>query len=400
MRAPAPAAVALAAALCASCDSVPEAAVTTCKQGLVLPGAVKTDILFVVDDSGSMAAAQTNLAASFQAFIDRLASSPVKNDFQIGVTTTSVDRWVTGITGSYDTFVATSACPTLPYPPGPLTPYPAGALVSVTPLVPGVIQPDQRVQSTTTPPRILAASSPTLVQDFTANVNVGVCGSGKEQGLEAARRALSDPLASGGNAGFLRQGSRLAVIVVSDDDDCSDPEHSATSLEMPGCTTYDVQHYIDFVRGLAREVVVGAIVAVDPTTLQPARCAEPGGTAEYGGFRYKAFADAFAPRSVVDSVCRSDFHDALVRIAGLIDPGQTVPLQGEPADWRLLSVRVVHASGSATTCTVAAEGTAEAPSADAVYLPPQGGSPASLQFQNACRLQQGDTVDVNVLCAG
>jgi hypothetical protein len=38
--------------------------------------------------------------------------------------------------------------------------------------------------------------------------------------------------------------------------------------------------------------------------------------------------------------------------------------------------------------------------ADAIYEPPQGGRPASLTFQNACALEQGDRVNVRVICAG
>src|SRR6476646_1895078 len=36
----------------------------------------KVDVLFMVDDSGSMAAAQANLAASFPAFMDTLRALP------------------------------------------------------------------------------------------------------------------------------------------------------------------------------------------------------------------------------------------------------------------------------------------------------------------------------------
>jgi len=38
----------------------------------------RTDILFVVDDSGSMEDEQQNLAANFDAFIERLAASPAR----------------------------------------------------------------------------------------------------------------------------------------------------------------------------------------------------------------------------------------------------------------------------------------------------------------------------------
>ncbi|HEY5677089.1 MAG TPA: hypothetical protein VIR81_09895, partial [Myxococcales bacterium] len=86
--------LALVAALQAwSCDSVPASAVTRCQTTQVVPAAVSTDILFVVDDSGSMSEEQANLAANLDAFIDTLAASPVQNDFRIGVTNSSVEEF-------------------------------------------------------------------------------------------------------------------------------------------------------------------------------------------------------------------------------------------------------------------------------------------------------------------
>ena len=79
----------------------------------------KTDILFVVDDSGSMAAEQALLGTAFKAFIDTLATLPVKQAFQIGVTTTSVDEPFDDGKGGF-TLQTT-------YASG--QPYPAGALV-------------------------------------------------------------------------------------------------------------------------------------------------------------------------------------------------------------------------------------------------------------------------------
>src|SRR3954470_7311470 len=107
----------LAAPRC-TCDSVPANALVDCQTTQILPDAVATDILFVIDDSGSMTEEQANLAANLGAFIDTLAASPVKNDFRIGVTNTSVEDFtVTATTGRS-------------YPAGPAAgvPYPAGAL--------------------------------------------------------------------------------------------------------------------------------------------------------------------------------------------------------------------------------------------------------------------------------
>lgn len=57
--------------------------------------------------------------------------------------------------------------------------------------------------------------------EFLASVDVGASGSSDEQGLAAVQAALSEPLLSNENAGFLRDDAALAVIVVSDENDSS-----------------------------------------------------------------------------------------------------------------------------------------------------------------------------------
>lgn len=146
---------------------------------------------------------------------------------------------------------------------------------------------------------------------------VGTVGCGFEQPLEAALRALSPRVASpsnaigyepprfsdeqgvpdsvagnadGANAGFLRAGSVLAVLVLTDEDDCSvidhglldaaDPRFADAHLDVR-CPRFasdpSIEHAIDrYVRGLAglrvdpSLVVYGAIVAVPPE-LEPIR---------------------------------------------------------------------------------------------------------------------------------
>src|SRR5947208_2419983 len=77
---------------CTSCDTVPSDALLSCQATQVLPSSVSTDILFVIDDSGSMSEEQANLAANLDAFIDTLVASPVQNNFRIGITNTSIDE--------------------------------------------------------------------------------------------------------------------------------------------------------------------------------------------------------------------------------------------------------------------------------------------------------------------
>jgi hypothetical protein len=415
MHARRPLLAALAFAL-AACDRVPSDAVTRCEASRVVPSSVKTDILFVVDDSQSMAANQQNLHDNLSAFIQVLASAPIANDFQIGVTNTSVE----GYPGAAKVYAAGT--------PSAGTPYPAGALIAVArDATSGSPIAGQFVYDASAKKfggsRILAAGSPTLVQDFQANVLVGTDGSLKEQPLRAARLALSDRIADGTNAGFLRPGARLAVVFLSDEDDCSDSDcsvagapcaasdtecHSMT-WKVPGGGLDAVADYVAFLRGPiageTRDVVAATIVGVDPVSLVPS-CGNT--TLCTDNTCRTAFdkADRFVEldqqlgtvRTRAASICDPSFRTALEEIAGLL-VSQSMPLDGTPADWRMLAVGVER--GTATIpCTVALEGTTEATTADAVYTAPQKGQPASLTFQNDCRLQQGDRAQVDIICAG
>jgi hypothetical protein len=60
-------------------------------------------------------------------------------------------------------------------------------------------------------------------------------------------------------------------------------------------------------------------------------------------------------------------------------------------------VNVHRAGGSSQVCPVSGPGTT---GAEVEYLPPDATHPARLQFGGACTLKQGDTVDINIICAG
>jgi hypothetical protein len=164
----------------------------------------KTDILFVIDNSGSMADKQAGVARELPAFIEELKKGGgAVHDFQVGVVTTSVYENPTPDTG-------------LPYREFPQQ---AGRLQAVP-----LVTADGGTERGTE--RLISASDPDLVEKFKRLVAQGTDGSGQETPFEAARLALTSlaavPMAGGGNQGFLRDGARLLVVVVSDEDDCSE----------------------------------------------------------------------------------------------------------------------------------------------------------------------------------
>lgn len=150
----------------------------------------KIDILWVIDNSGSMETSQQQLAANFQSFISRFAQLGL--DFRMGVTTTDAylayhyknnNRSQLKDRGR-DT-KGTDTCN------------------DDTDIVSGV--------------RIMDTTTPNLSQVFLANIKQGTCGNGDERAFSSFEHALSNPL----NADFRRPGAFLSIIIVSDEDDFS-----------------------------------------------------------------------------------------------------------------------------------------------------------------------------------
>ncbi len=116
---------------------------------------------------------------------------------------------------------------------------------------------------------------------FGCLARLGTTGCGLEQQLEAMKRALRDHRESGGpHDGFLRPSSFLAVVFVTDEDDCSasDPrafDNSASTVSELGPLSnrcayhpellHPVSRYIDVLRGLTLDrpgILVAAITGV------------------------------------------------------------------------------------------------------------------------------------------
>jgi len=135
---------------------------------LLQGGNLLADILLVIDNSCSMSDKQVSLGAGFPAFIANARA--VGLDFQIGVTTS--DMAATG-----------------------------GRLVGS--------------------PKILSSSMNNLNTLFSQRVAQGTSGSTNEELLAPATAAVTAPLNTTDNAGFLRPGATLGIVSVSDAEDQS-----------------------------------------------------------------------------------------------------------------------------------------------------------------------------------
>ncbi len=400
---------------CASCDSVPSSAVTDCNAQIV-PGGAAVDLLVVVDDSGSMSDKQQALADNLSDFIDALTSSAISLDLRIGVTNTSIDDY-NGLV-RYGASDPTGA----PYPGPRNAPFPFGTIEAIEQDGSGVGQfghflwgtawDPAHVTSTWGGPRILS-SGPTLARDFKANVHQGDWGSGKEQPLRAMRASLDATMVTTSlNFGFLRSGARLGVIILTDEDDCSESEATKhiTSDNVCHSTAIDsawfdsLDGFVDYldttVGGVTGAPPIVAVISGFGTGTDPTGCTSTAFSSYANPRRLGAFLDrleaAHPGRAHPFSICQN-FGDALAAIAQALIP-QTMPLQQAPDDYRMMVVSVVRGS-TTIPCHLEPKGAAAAPSADAVYTPPPTGGLATLTFQNACLLHPGDRVNLAIICA-
>lgn len=137
------------------------------------PNKVKSDVLFVIDSSGSMADDQAMLASNTTYFLN----------------------WATRLNVDYSVMVITMDASGQPFP--------KGCAFGTT--------------------KVISPKTPNPNQTLNNNFRVGTSGSGLEQGLESAYRALSparlnDPKC---NKGFLRPDANLSIIFLSDEPDGS-----------------------------------------------------------------------------------------------------------------------------------------------------------------------------------
>ncbi len=128
----------------------------------------QVDVMWIVDNSGSMSDDLVTVGNNFEAFIQVFIDYDL--DYQMGVITTDMDN-----------------------------PAQSGRLVG---------------------PYITPAT-PDPVATFVDQIDLGATGSGSEQGFEALQAALTSPILTNENAGFMRPDAAIAAIVVSDEGNSS-----------------------------------------------------------------------------------------------------------------------------------------------------------------------------------
>jgi len=243
--------------------------------------ATKADVLLVIDDSYSMSGKQQRLANALQNFTTALDQLQPPVDYQVAVTSTSVDERFGACGPAGDQYAAAQCnsdwgAPGFTCDPGfaCLRTFPRAGKLFQAPGVPAIIL--KRADYT-------AAQFATYLADA---VKVGVDGARQPQGMEAMKMALADP-----SSGLLRDGAKVVVAFLSDAEDCSDPAHRASSLVRDPATgaiidkcaqesasdgsnlpaLEPVATYVNFLRALknadgnSKEVEVAALVSLAGT---------------------------------------------------------------------------------------------------------------------------------------
>ncbi len=238
-------------------------------------GPAKVDLLFVVDDSASMLEEQGALTDQIEAMVRELVAPepgpdgrpapPAVGDLHVAVVTTDLGTQGIEVAGCDPAgggagllLAAGAAC------------SPAGA--------PARCEADQCpwfARSCDSP-----RDDPAIWEGVACVAAVGTQGCGIEQPLEASLVALTEQSGPGRpNEGFLREDSLLAIVYITDEDDCSvaSPELFRSLTEDPEgslgleCVEHEdllhpVSRYYDALQGLrrARGRVVVAVVAGVP----------------------------------------------------------------------------------------------------------------------------------------
>jgi hypothetical protein len=194
-----------------SCMSSPD----LCTVELSLRRAV--DILFVVDNSGSMGGEQGTLAQSFASFVQVLEGLQVGANYRIGITTTAGDGELqaTSCRSRLDDFLFSWAF-------GDLDERQRGCLDHCA--IDQIDLPDPWLEKSdghdNLPPGVSMAEALQCIGP------PGINGPGYERTLESMRAALVDDV-----HGFIRDDALLAVIFVTDETDCSTDDATESWLK-------------------------------------------------------------------------------------------------------------------------------------------------------------------------
>ena len=241
----------------------------------------KMDVLFVIDNSGSMGQEQTNLIANFPAFINVLNASGL--DYRVAVTTT----------GRNYNYTMTTPIGSLPQSQDGGD---NGAMLKPT--------------ACNMTKRWIDKSDADPSTTFSCVANVGVGGPSDEMPLSAMRDAFEERMMDGTNMGFRRPDSLLAVVFLTDEEDCSYEQSVSLGFGQSLCDSMmePVQNYVTFLdtyTGHRSRWATAAIAGPGPGS-----CSSTFGDAQEAS-RLKQFVTMTGQNGVMSSICDGDLSIGL-----------------------------------------------------------------------------------------
>lgn len=247
----------------------------------------KMDLLFVIDNSGSMGQEQDNLGLNFPGFIAVLDNSGL--DYRVAVTTTGVDY-------SY----------TMQTPIGALPQDQDGGDN-------GAFR-----QSCGMTRRWIEKGDSDPAGTFECVAKVGTSGPSDEMPLGAMRRAFSDRISDGTNVGFLRPDALLGIVILTDENDCSYEQSVSLPIGVDLCDSgmEPVPNYVGFLDSLTGDRGRWATAVIAGPG--PGDCSSAFGNADEAT-RLVDFVNLTGANAVLSSICDGDLTGGLAAALATFD---------------------------------------------------------------------------------
>ncbi len=264
--------------------------------------ASKIDILWVIDNSGSMASSQQNLAKNFDSFINEFTDRGL--DFQMAVATTE----------AYKDYFLDNGDPQRTFS----------------------LLRDGNPTDGKNGFSIVHRKTPDLRPVFLENILQGTAGSGDERPFQSIVATLENI----NNEDFLRPNSFLAVVIVSDEDDFSHEEETSIGGQYSNPNLIDVGAYYNYLDSLTRgdatlpRFSVSSILVPDQACLDELMVESSGQKIGYRLIDLVEMTDG-----IIGNIC-DDFAGALTSISGkILELATQFPLNRDP-DVRTIRVYV------------------------------------------------------------
>lgn len=260
----------------------------------------KMDIVFVVDDSGSMKEEQSNLAQNFPKFASVLdaftTKSGAKLDYRLAVTTTGRD-------------VA----------------YTISALgLNLPANEKGDNGAFREPTSCGGTERWVSRGESNGASTFTCRAKTGTSGPSLEMPLESLKLAFNDRVADGTNANFLRPDALLAVVILTDEDDCSRTDNNFT-IPNDVCATMEGLKPISDYTAMLDTAAKGAGRWATAVIAGDKSCTSSFGEAT-DAVRLKQFVAAAGKNGTFSSICDGDLSTGLQKALDTFDAAcRTLP---------------------------------------------------------------------------